>query len=256
MKNWIFILCFVGAFFSAQAQDVSLPADTMTDAEIEHMFFYKTRYQVRIGSERSIFSENNIKLNYYKFGVQFKKHYKTGLVLFGSRETPLSGVETPEVAQFNLKVTGIGAYFEYVFIENYRFSVSSPLTLGYTRIKAKAYDDELNRISSFDKKSGYYGFMSIGATATMSINYWLVLSTGFGYRQVFAASSTNSGYLSSPYYSVGFKIRVGNLWRTMFHHKEVLRMKSVYFRDKRPEKSAKLAKRARNFEKFSFQYWD
>jgi hypothetical protein len=150
-----------------------------------------------------------------------------------------------EVAYYQLSFEGLGGYFEYILLKNYRYEVSFPLQLISVMAKGEAFDINNRPLVGHDTLSHRFGMMSLGATGSYNFNYWVAISLGFGYRFSLKNYGEQTDPLNTPFYSFGFKIQLGKLYQTVFHHEKVLHLKSIYFRESKPEKSRDLMNRSK-----------
>jgi len=215
------------------AQDFGATADSIEEARIMNEFYYKTKFQVRLAHERTLLTKDvDIKINTLRVGFQFKRHYKVGLQGFISRNYQIEAIEEPEVSYYNAAIVGYGAYFEYVFIENYRYYLGAPVTLSTAWVSGLAHDQNDKRIDEYDWTSNKFGVFSLGASGGYSINYWLSIFAGLGYRFSFSKDQSENELLTTPFYSFGVRVQFGHFIKTVFNHQEVNKMKAIYFRDK------------------------
>lgn len=237
MKIIINILLLSFFSFSNIAQEIDY--DTLTDAEVEHEFYGKTKFEFKLSRDRSVMSEGyQVKGSTWKIGVRFKKHYKVGMALFFSDNHMIEAVKDANVQYYKLSFSGIGMYTEYVIFKNYRFEYAIPVSLLSVKAKAKAFNVNDDHMKYADTISNSFGVLSCGFSATYNLNYWFGVGGGIGYRFSFSDNPDNNEILGSPFYSFGVKIQLGKLHKTMFHHEYVLKLKSIHFRDRKPEKSA------------------
>ena len=247
MKLIVVIFTFLVVSLNAYSQDNDWGNDTLTDEFIEHLFFQKTKVEFRISTDKTFITKGvNARFTNLRLGIRFKKNYKFGLVMTSMRPLSFAATEVPKVDHYHLSFNGYGGYFEYVVLKNYRFEFSVPLTIWSMQAEAKAFNSTNMAIPSHDTSSNRFPVLALGVYGGYSLNYWLALGLGLGYRQAFNTSNQNNSVISTPFYSLGLKIQLGNFYRTVFHRDQVLYMKSVYFRDRRPEKSAKQYKHSKS----------
>lgn len=246
MKTLILTIISVMCSVLAYSQD-SLYADSLTDEQVEYEFFYKTKFQLEFASSRAFLAQNtSINITGIHLGVQFRHHYKFGVTFLNS-EQYLTQVDNDPVIKYESHgLTGAGVYFEYVIIENYRYYLSVPLTLANTVVRSVPYDYSDNPIPVRSYESPNFPFTSLGVSGGYSVLYWLALSGGVGYRNTFADDPEVKSVLSTPYYNFGLKFRFGRFVKNVMQRDHVLKMKSVYFRERNREKSDKFD--ARYFE--------
>ena len=240
MRIVIAICTFWLVSVSAISQETDWETDTLTDAYIENLFFQKTKLEFRISTDKTLITKGvNARFTNLRLGIRFKKHYKFGLVMTTMQPLFYEAPENSFVKNYNLKLTGYGGYFEYVILKNYRFEVSVPFSILSMQAEADAFDYSGIRFPEQDTSSHRFPVLSLGIYGGYSINYWMAIGLGLGYRQAFSTNDQNNSVISTPFYSLGLKIQIGSFYKSMAHREQVLYMKSVYFRDKRPEKSAK-----------------
>ena len=242
MKILVNILLFSFCSIAIIAQDVDY--DTLTDAEVEHEFYGKTKFEFKLSRDRSIITSGKpIRGSTLKIGVRFKRNYKVGFAIFFSDELDIQAPENPDISHYKLSFDGVGIYSEYVVFKNYRFEFSTPVSLVSVKAKAKAFNLNEDRASHADTASNRFGMFSLGVGGTYNLNYWLGVGAGLGYRFAFSDNAENNNILSTPFYAFGIKIQLGKLYKTTFHHEQVLKLKSIHFRDRNPTKSAHYNKR-------------
>ena len=247
MKVITTILAICSISLNIYSQDLSWKNDTLTDDFIEHLFFQKTKIEFRISRNNTFMTKGvHAKFTHFKLGVRFKKNYKFGLILANMKPISLEAPEVPGVNYYKLKFNGYGGYFEYLILKNYRYVVSAPFSILSMQAEAKAFNSSNMAIPKHDTSSSRFPVLSLGIYGAYSINYWLAIGLGFGYRQAFNTGITNNSVISTPFYSLGLKVQLGNFYKSLFHRDQVLYMKSVYFRDRRPEKSAKQLRHSKN----------
>jgi len=247
MRIIVAILAICSISLNVYSQDIDWENDTLTDDFIEHLFFHKTKIEFRISTDKTFITKGvNARFTNLRLGVRFKKHYKFGLVMTTMRPLSFAAPENTKVNTYNLKFNGYGGYFEYVILKNYRFEVSAPFSILSMQAEADAFDYSNARFPEQDTSSNRFPVLSLGVYGGYSINYWLAIGLGFGYRQAFSTNDQNNSVISTPFYSLGLKIQLGNFYKSVFHKDQVLYMKSVYFRDRKPEKSAKQLRHSKN----------
>lgn len=228
------------SFFS-QSQTSHTYSDTLTNEEVDYEFFGKTRYHFELAHARTLLTEDiDFKVNFIKMGVQFKKRYKTGIAFVLSRiyTVEATSEQINEVDNYNSQLRGTGTYFEYVWLENYRYYFSTGLDISSVYFNFNAFKNG-DRVHHKDYKTARFAMGAFGVSGGYSINYWLVLAGGLGYRFAFSDHDQFNKELTTPYYSIGLKLKFGNLYKTIFHHDKVLKMKSIYF-EGRNERKAKM----------------
>ncbi|UTW66525.1 hypothetical protein KFE94_18045 [bacterium SCSIO 12643] len=232
MKKFLgILLLFISV--SGFGQSFGSTADSIEEARIMNEFYYKTKFQVRLAHERTLLTKGvDVKINALRVGVQFKQRYKFGLQGFISRIYRTEPIEVPEVSYYNTAIVGYGAYFEYVFIENYRYYLGVPVTLSNAWVTGNARDHSDERIEQYDWISNRFGVFSLGTSGGYSVNYWLSVFAGLGYRFSFSKDQSQNDLLTTPFYSFGIRVQLGHFIKTVFKHQEVNKMKAIYFRDK------------------------
>ena len=244
MGKWTLIVITVLFALSSRAQSEYTQRDSIDDAEVMYKFYYKTKFQIDLSHERTLLTKGvNVKMNLLKLGLQYRKNYKFGLLLGISRPYRWYDHSVDNVDYFETNISAFGGFFEYVFIENYRWYVGFPATIGSARINGEA----INRIGENDPvndfRSSRFGITSIGANGGYNINYWLSLTLGLGYRFTMNAVPEGKQRLSSPFYSYGVKFKLGHFTTSVFHKKRVNKMKSIYFREKDTRAADRFKKR-------------
>lgn len=228
---YIFLLVF--GSFSVFSQGYAPEKDAIEDSIILREFYYRTKFQLRLSHERTLLTSGvNIKLNNLKIGFQFKKHYKAGAILFTSKRYRTYDESLPTNFYYETTILGYGAYFEYVIIDNYRYYIGVPLNVSRAYVSRNAHDLNGDRMKHLDYTSDGFGLVSLGATGGLNLNYWFTVSAGLGYRLSYSGSKEENAVLNTPFYSFGLKLRFGNLMTSVFHNKDVKRMKQAYFRNK------------------------
>ena len=248
MRAFLIISCILfqlGGF--AQKSHSSNIQDSINDAKIINEFYYKTKFQVSLSNQRTLLTSGvDIKINALNLGFQFKHHYKVGIFGLLSNSYRLDQLEVPEVAYYEAVILGYGAYFEYVLFENYRYYLGFPFKVSNAWVGAQAFDENDKRLQEHNLKSNNFGMTSLGVSAGYNINFWLTFSTGVGYRVAFSEQDHENALLSTPFYTFGIKVKLGSFITTVSRHKEVLKMKSIYFRDKDTWRGRKFKKRHPN----------
>ena len=241
----ILVLGFISEISLGQVSNVEV--DSLTDEQIEYDFYHKTKFELELSQTNTWLKKGiNVKVRSLNIGLQFNRNYKFGVSGILSKRYQTTYEDYPEIGYFETSLLGFGTYFEYLLIKNYRLEVGFPLAVGKVWATNEAYSTEKTRIPASDFTSNGFGLFSIGANGEYSINYWLAFGLGLGYRFSIGANSNTSQNLSTPYYSFGIKLQLGKFVKTIFHHEQVLQMKSIYFRDRRPAKSEKMRKRSEN----------
>ena len=231
--RYILIFILTLGFANAYSQAYEPESIAMEDSLILREFYYRRKFQIRLSHERTLLTSGvNIKLNNLIFGFQIKKNYKFGGILFISKSYRTNKDWLPSGAYYKSSILGYGAYFEYVIIDDYRYYVGFPLNITKAWGSSIAYNANNKRIREYDTTSKGFGMIALGVSGGLNLNYWLTLSVGLGYRVSYSGSKEENDLLTTPYYSLGVKLRFGNLMTSMFDHKEVQRMKQAYFRNK------------------------
>jgi hypothetical protein len=242
MRILIIFILIIGSF-EMYSQEYYPTQDSIEDAEVLDRFYAKTKFQLRLSHDRTLLTTGvNVKINTLKIGFQFKKHYKVGGTLFLSKTYTTQSELLPVGSSYSSNIVGYGAYFEYVILENYRYVVSVPFMVSRAWVGHLAYDENGNRTPSYDRLSSKFGLVSLGVTGGYSVNYWLVLSAGLGYRLSFSGNAEENKLLSTPFYSLGVKFKASQLFTSVFHRPDVLLLKREYFRGKNTWRAKKFKK--------------
>jgi hypothetical protein len=171
-------------------------------------------------------------MNVLNLGFQLKKDYNFGM-FFGLSKTYNTYLPAEiAVSHYETNIFAYGGYFEYVFLENYRWYFGVPISLGRGKVSGLAMDGNNKRISEYDWESANFGVFSMGVNSGLNLNHWLTFALGLGYRFTASANPETQDLLSTPFYTYGVKIKLGHFVTTTFHHKRVNKMKSIYFKDK------------------------
>lgn len=214
--------------------------DSLTDEQVEYEFFYKTKIQLEFASSNALLTQGtSVNVTGIQLGVQYKHHYKFGITFLNSERYLLDNTEDVGIKYESSQLFGLGAYFEYVILENYRWYLSTPFTIANAWIIHTPYDYEDNPIVVRRYDTPDFPFASIGASGGYSILYWLAIGGGIGYRKSFVDDAEVNKVLSTPYYNIGVKFRFGRFMKTLMQPDHVLKMKSVYFRGRNRAKSDK-----------------
>lgn len=233
MKQIILILGVLCCSLTSGAQFYSSQRDSIQDVEILDAFYYKTKFIIDLTHERTLLNPGiNVKMNVLRIGFQFMKNYKVGMYFAISKTYETYASEINDVALYETNLRGNGVFFEYVIIENYRWYLGASSTFGRGWVIGEAIDMNGIRLEQFDFETDKFGVFSIGVNGGYNVNYWLGMQGGVGYRFTHNASSNNKQQLTTPYYSAGLSMKFGHLLTTVFHHKRVQKMKSIYFKDK------------------------
>ncbi len=233
MNRYGIILIFVLGWNFGFTQFHSSERDSVLDAEIREKFYYKTKFVFDLSHERTLLTAGvNVKMNVLRIGVQYQKKYKFGLYYAISRTYETYEPIVPEVNNYQTNILGWGGFFEYVMIENYRWYLGTPFAFGQGWVSGLAFDEDNNRIAAHDYSTDRFGMFSLGANGGYNVNYWLGLYGGVGFRFTNGAGQQSTDRLTTPFYSYGVKVKIGHFFTTIFHHKRVLRMKSIYFKGK------------------------
>jgi hypothetical protein len=204
------------------AQSVYTERDSIEDAQVMEQFFYKTKFQVSLSHEKTLLAKGvDIKMNILKVGVQYRKNYKMGLYYGFSKSYNTYEPELPSVAHYETRILAFGGYFEYVFIEDYRWYLGAPVSIGRGKAVGIAYDVNNDELPYNNWESDNFGIFSMGANGGFNINHWITLSGGLGYRFTNSANPNSKKNLRTLFYTYGLKVKFGHLLTTVFHHKDV-----------------------------------
>lgn len=224
---------FLGFTQLLAGQSLYTERDSIEDAQIMREFFYKTKFQVTLSHERTLLKSGvNVKMNILKLGIQYKKNYKMGMYFGFSKTYNTLKPVVPNVSYYETVISTMGAYFEYVMIENYRWYVGIPTTIGRAKVSGSAVNNEGNYWIDKNWESNNFGVFSLGANGGYNINHWLTLSAGLGYRFTSSASPDAHEDLNTLFYTYGVKFKFGHFLTSIIHPKRVRKMKSIYFRNK------------------------
>ena len=231
--RFIYIIILVHCSLIGLSQSEVSDEEIKEDSIVLREFYYKTKFQMRLSHERTLFTTGvSIKLNNLKIGFQIKKNYKVGLLLFLSKQYRVYDEILPPDFYYETSILGYGSYFEYVLHDNYRYYISFPLNFSRAFVSKTAYNGNGDRFKHLDYFSDGFGLVSLGVNGGLNLNYWLTLSAGLGYRLSYSGSKEENALLNTPFYSMGVKLRIGNLITSVFHTKDVKRMKQAYFRNR------------------------
>lgn len=233
MKRWWTIFVLVLGWNFGFSQFHSSERDSVINAEIEHKFYYKTKFIFDLSHERTLLTPGvNVKMNVLRAGFQYKKNYKFGMFFAVSKMYETYEPVVSGVAKYETNILGWGGFFEYVLIENYRWYLGTPVALGQGWVSSTAFDENQKRVKEHDFSTDKFGMFSLGVNGGYNVNYWLGMYGGIGFRITNGAGPESSERLTTPFYSYGMKVKIGHFFTTVFHHKRVQRMKSIYFKDR------------------------
>lgn len=206
---------------------------------IETFQWNKERYQEKylnkkwklhssINNYRSVFNDREFSFNSFYGSVEFDRTYRMGLVVVGQERAVILNDNNEN---FNYELSEVGflaVQGEYLIVNNYRWELAVPLIFGGGG----------GRLITLDRQGEWTGeevekrfrALQFGVYAQYNINYWLGFGVGAGHRWAFADDTRVEDYVTSTYYTFGFKFGLFRLMKSIFAHRKVKAEKELYFR--------------------------
>ncbi len=180
---------------------------------------------------RPWFRSKAFTLSAIKLGLEYNKDFRFGAEYYlqdnAATMHSYSGDNTFELRE----VRYLAAYFQYMFINNYRWEFGLPISLGFGKGIIREFDSKGDLVSQ--KTRSVFSASQIGISLQYNVNYWFGLNIGLGQRFAFTTDAEMRRYLTVSYYSLGVRIRIVKLAKTIFAHKKVKAEKQQYFNSRR-----------------------
>ena len=219
-----FFICSLAQAQYQQLAGVFVPPDSAAKKNTLLLKFSKTN---------SLIDDQKFQFLSLRLGVEYDKRFRYGVSFSFLADSFFVSEDIPENAAYNrINYFGIGGFWEFMVINNYRWEFSVPLKFGYGGFNYTYLDSAYQEINQ-EKDESYMLFLEIGAELQYNINNWLGLGVGVGVRSVAAGDQTIIKYTRGPYYSFGLRYSIGGFYNSVFHRKQVLENKEKYFEARR-----------------------
>jgi hypothetical protein len=187
--------------------------DTIIQKKSEKSDF---KFFFALDARRSFVLEKNSKFNGLKLGFTYKDKHRFGLGIYGMQQ-PLRFVgdvdktnypDATDTVSFNFSYSSI--FYEYVWLKNKRWELSSPLHLGLGNL-IFSYLDTASLFRPLYRGGAL--MTEITGVAQYKVFRWFAVGTGAGYRVMLLSEKSIRQSLNSPVYLIQFKVLFGELYK-------------------------------------------
>lgn len=148
-------------------------------------------------------------------GADFNNRVKLYAGVFTSKNTPIKQelplLSIDDTIYSSFRSFNISVGMEYRFFQENRISFSAPLQLGIGKMRYQYVESIVS--STFKETSYTFLPIEVGSNMYFDIFQWLGLKAGLGYRLQLGKAEPLK--LSSPYYSFGVWVALGDLFQTL-----------------------------------------
>jgi hypothetical protein len=215
----VFLLFFlIGYAGLNQIKAAALQAKDTVANKSDYKFFFA------LDARRSFVLENSSKFNGLKLGVTYKEKHRFGFGFYGMQQPVRFVAEvdrdiyptSTDTVRFNFSY--VSAFYEYVWLKNKRWELSTPFHLGVGNLS----------FSYMDTAALYRPLYGGGALMTemtgvaqYKVFRWFAVGTGAGYRAMLLSEKSIRQSLNSPVYLIQFKLLFGELYKMTFRRKNL-----------------------------------
>lgn len=226
VKRLVFFFCIAFPLLSAAQYEQMAGVFVPPDSAREFTLFF------RLGRAQSLIENRTVVLNSLRGGFEIDKRFRTGLLVAVLQDSVLIKERLPEGAAYNMiSLAAIGAFVEFMVVNNYRWEMSVPIQVGSGYVTYNYLDS--NKVKLFSDNEPYYYFLDLGFNFQYNFNNWAGFGVGFGVRTTTSSDYRVSKYTRGPYYMLGFRFSIGGLYNSVFHKDLVMERKNRYFEARR-----------------------
>lgn len=168
-------------------------------------------------AHRSFFAGTPVKINGFKFGVDYLGTHRFGFGFYGLNKNavfvdiPVDYPSSTDTSLVKFNVNYAAIFYERVFIKTKRWEIAIPAYLGAGGLEGHV-EDTLGIFRRFTASS--FSSFSTGTFIKYYLLKWLAPKLGLGYRFMFNTDKPVRKAFNGPYYSFGLSMMVGELYRT------------------------------------------
>lgn len=261
--NSILLIFLLPVFsFSQQLETVEVDTPILEPLDMEtvqaELDFLKEKYRkdyaplIAMDNHFTAFFGQNTNFWGLKVGLEFKQKYRMG---FGGYYMPKKVAMTPvletgaiDSTYRKFRMHYYTAFFEWVFIKNFRWELAMPVSLGYGRAEVERW--EIVRRGDTEISRGWVPGKDINEfVATWSVNAhykifsWVGVGLGLGWRQIVTPNEQIQQGFSGVILSYKVKLFPGHLYKSLFKREKILEEKGDYRWRKFMKKNLKRLKR-------------
>jgi hypothetical protein len=161
-------------------------------------------------------------MNGLRLGLEYYEKYRFGLGFYGSDRVSIPKFsKAPPGANVEVEFNYNTVFFEYVFIENYRWEISAPLLWGSGTANFHYLNENGAEVSALSQK---IPVISTNGVVEYKLIPILGLGLGLGYRFLFPdkskiedATQIRSTF-NAPFYYLHLKLHFGELFKCLFNN--------------------------------------
>lgn len=213
---FFFVILFAG--LGAKAQFGQSTKVRLLDGERELLPYQnKLKPDFSFDARRTLFQKRWVLVGGLKFGVQYRRIHRFGIgVYFLNTRIFDDDVEfLLEANKIEYDFDYSTLYYERVLYFDKKWEVGSTLHLGGGKIKTY-YENELNPNERNKGPEINFSVAELVAYGEYNFLYWLGLSAGAGYRQVFGLEYDLGGDFSSVIFVVNLRLNLIKLASSYF----------------------------------------
>ncbi|MCZ4410748.1 hypothetical protein O3Q51_18170 [Cryomorphaceae bacterium 1068] len=217
MKKLVFVL-FLFTCFSSVAQFDQSDEVWLIGGERELLPYQnKLKPDFSFDARRTLFKNRWVLVGGLKFGVEYKRIHRLGIGVY-FLNTRIFDDEVEFILEANKIEYDFGystLYYDRVLYFNKKWEVGGTLHLGGGKVKTY-YQNELNPNERNTGPELNFSVAEFVAYGEYNVLYWLGLSAGLGYRQVFGLEYDLGSDFSSAIFVINLRLNLIKLARSYF----------------------------------------
>ncbi|HKK39006.1 MAG TPA: hypothetical protein VJ949_06290 [Cryomorphaceae bacterium] len=217
MKRLLFAIFFFSSFASSAQFDQSNEVRILGGERELLPYQNKLKPDFSFDARRTLFQNRWVLVGGLKFGVQYKRIHRVGIGVY-FLNTRIFDDDVEFILEANKIEYDFGystLYYDRVLYFDKKWEVGSMLHLGGGKIKTY-YENEFNPNERNTGPELNFSVAEFVAYGEYNLLYWLGLSAGLGYRQVFGLKYDLGGDFSSAIFVINLRLNLIKLARSYF----------------------------------------
>jgi len=217
LKRLLFAIFFFSSFASSAQFDQSNEVRILGGERELLPYQNKLKPDFSFDARRTLFQNRWVLVGGLKFGVQYKRIHRVGIGVY-FLNTRIFDDDVEFILEANKIEYDFGystLYYDRVLYFDKKWEVGSMLHLGGGKIKTY-YENEFNPNERNTGPELNFSVAEFVAYGEYNLLYWLGLSAGLGYRQVFGLKYDLGGDFSSAIFVINLRLNLIKLARSYF----------------------------------------
>lgn len=219
---------------------------------------YRKDYKPMIGMDNHYTAFFGQSTNFWgaKLGLELFQNYRMGFAAYYMPKkvamAPTLSEGATDTTYRKFRMHYYTTFFEWVFIQSYRWELALPVSAGYGRAEVERWE-VINRNGN-EVSRGWVPGKDIGefvATVNVQAHYkifnWVGIGLGLGWRQIISREPEIQRDFSGVILSYKIKLFPGSLYKALFKKEKILEEKGDYRYQRYLKKNLKRLKKGRQW---------